>query len=112
MSDKILVIEWCAKDALDGTSQMAPLTELAYRRILDMIYSTNDQLLDDDSVLQYSTKTGSKWKAIKKELIEVHKKITIEDGRIRHHVCTEKLAKSQRQIDQKSEAGKASAEAR
>lgn len=104
---EVLFVEWCAKDALDGMSQMEPLTELAYRRIMDMIYATNDELLDDDKVLQYSTKTGSKWKAIKKSLIEVHKKIYVEGGKIRQKKCTEKLEKSRKNIAQKSEAAKA-----
>lgn len=109
---KVLFVEWCAKDALDGTQQMDPMTELAYRRVLDMIYATNDDLLDDDKVLQYSTKTGPKWRAIKKALIEVHKKIYVENGKIRNAVCTKKLEKSRANIEQKSIAGKSSAEAR
>lgn len=104
---KVLFVEWCAADALGGMTQMKPMTELAYRRIIDMIYSTNDRLLDDDDVLQFSTKTGAKWKAIKKELIEVHGKIFIEAGRIRNTICTEKLEKSRKNIAQKSEAAKA-----
>lgn len=108
---KVLFVEYCAKDILDGTIQMEPITELVYRRIIDMIYSTNDNLLDNDT-LQYSTKAGSKWKKIKKELIEVHQKIYIEDGYIRNKKCTEKLAKSKKNIDQKSKAGEASASKR
>lgn len=108
----ILFVEWCAKDALDGMNQMSPMTELAYRRIIDMIYATNDQLFDDDKVLQYSTKTGVKWKAIKKELLEIHRKIFVEDGKIRVKVCTEKLEKSRVKIAQSSNAGKSSAEKR
>lgn len=108
---KVLFVEYCAKDILDGTIQMDPLTELVYRRLLDMIYSTNDQLLDNDA-LQYATKAGSKWKKIRSELIEVHGKIYIEDGYIRNVKCSEKLAKSRKNIEQKSAAGKASSEAR
>lgn len=69
--NKVLFVEWCAADALGGTLQMDPLTELAYRRILDMIYATDDNLMDDDAVLQYSTKAGKKWKAIKLSLIHI-----------------------------------------
>lgn len=109
---KVLFVEWCAADALGGTQNMEPLTELAYRRIIDMIYSSNDNLLDDDKVLQYSTKTGTKWKAIKQALIEVHQKIYIEDGKIRHRKCTEKLEKSRKNIEQKRVAQAAMIEAR
>jgi uncharacterized protein YdaU (DUF1376 family) len=104
---KVLFVEWCADDVLGGTLQMEPLTELAYRRIIDMIYSTEDNLIDDDKVLQYSTKAGSKWKSIKKDLIEVHAKIYIEGGMIRQKKCTEKLQKSRKNIDQKVNAAHA-----
>lgn len=107
IKNKVLFVEWCAADALDGTLQMDPMTELAYRRILDMIYSTNDNLIDDDSVLQYSTKAGAKWKAIKKSLIDVHGKIYIEDGRIRNRTCTEKIEKARKNIAQKAAAAHA-----
>lgn len=109
---KVLFVEWCAKDALDGTLQMDPLAELAYRRIIDMIYASDDTLRDDDAMLQYATKTGAKWKAVKKKLVEDYKKISIENGYIKQSTCTEKLEKSRENIRQKSWAGKASAEAR
>jgi hypothetical protein len=108
---KILFVQYCAKDFLDGTQNMDAITELAYRRICDMIYSTNDNLLDNDS-LQYATKTGAKWKRIRKELIEVHKKIYIENGFIRNMKCTEKIEDSRKNIEQKRAAGLAAAEAR
>lgn len=109
---KILFINYCAKDFIDGCQNMDAITELAYRRICDLIYSTNDNLLDDDDALIYSTKTGNKWKAIKKSLIEVHKKIYVHDGKIRNVVCTKKLAESLVNIEQKRQAGKASVRAR
>lgn len=108
---KVLFVEHCADDFLGGTANMDALTELAYRRICDLIYSTNDNLLDNES-LQYATKAGTKWKKIRKELIEVHKKIYIENGFIRQKKCTEKLQKSRANIEQKSTAGKSSAKKR
>lgn len=108
---KVLFIEYCAKDFLDGTQNMDAETELAYRRIVDMIYATNDKLLDNDS-LKYATKTGNKWKKIRQQLIEVHQKIYIEDGFIRNKKCIEKLQKSRTNIEQKSAAGKSSAQKR
>ena len=108
---KILFVQYCAKDFLDGTQNMDAITELAYRRICDMIYSTNDNLLDNDS-LQYATKTGAKWKRIRKELIEIHKKIFIENGFIRNVKCTEKIEDSRKNIEQKRVAGIKSSEIR
>ncbi len=85
---KVLFVEYCADDFLGGTVNMEPLTELVYRRICDMIYSTNDDLLDNES-LQYSTKSGTKWKKIRQELIDLNK-IYIHNGRIRNKKCIEK----------------------
>ncbi len=109
---KALFVEYCADDMLGGTLQMEPMAELAYRRICDMIYSTDDNLIDDDDVLKYSTKTGSKWKAIKFALIEQYDKIYLENGYIRQKKCTEKLDKSWSKIAQSSHAGKMSAQKR
>lgn len=108
---KVLFVEHCADDFLGGTANMDAMTELAYRRICDLIYSTNDKLMDNDS-LQYATKTGSKWKKIRKELIEVYGKIYVEDGFIRQKTCQEKIEKARKNIEQKALAGNASAEAR
>lgn len=105
---KVLFVEHCADDFLGGTANMDAMTELAYRRICDLIYSTNDNLLDNDS-LQYATKAGAKWKKIRQELIEVYGKIYIENGFIRQKTCQEKLEKARRNIEQKSIAGQASA---
>jgi len=109
---KILFVQYCADDMLGGTLDLEPLTELAYRRICDMIYKTNDNLLDNDAALEYSTKTGKHWKKIKTQLIIDHEKIYVEHGRIRQRVCSEKLEDSRANIEQKSRAGKASAENR
>jgi hypothetical protein len=66
-------IKWCPKDALDGMNTLGPWEELAYRRILDLIYSTGDNLPDDDRKLGWMTKTGSRWPAIKNALIDAGK---------------------------------------
>lgn len=106
-----LFVEYCAKDFLDGTHTLDAWEELAYRRIVDMIYDTNDKLADDDRKLAWMTKTGSRWKRIKPALIEAGK-IEVLDGRITNPRCRSELEKSARKIAQKSAAGTASAEAR
>lgn len=108
---KPFYIDWNAKDALDGMNQLSDLEELAYRRIIDMIYVTDDKLLDDDDVLAWSTKTGKKWKAIKKKLISLDK-IEVVDNFISNKKCREKLAESKARIEQSRRAGIASAESR
>ena len=108
---KPFYIDWNAKDALDGMNQLSDLEELAYRRIIDMIYVTDDYLLDDDDVLAWLTKTGKKWKSIKKRLLLLGK-IEVVDNRITNKKCREKLAESKSRIEQNRNAGKASAEKR
>jgi uncharacterized protein YdaU (DUF1376 family) len=104
-------IDWCAKNALDGVMNLSPIEELAYRRIMDMIYATDDDLEDNDEVLKWSTKAGSKWPKVKKRLLEL-RKIEVVDGRITNAVCREKLEESWARIAQSSHAGKISAEKR
>ena len=111
MSDKPLFIQYCAKDFLTGTTNLSVWEELAYRRVIDMIYETNDRLDDNDKKLGWSTKCGSRWPKIKAVLIEKGK-IEIVDGRITNARCRKELEKVEKKIHQKAEAGKASAEAR
>jgi uncharacterized protein YdaU (DUF1376 family) len=106
-----LFVEYCAKDILDGTLLLDPWVELAYRRLIDMIYATNDNLPDDDKSLAWSTKVGTRWKAIRATLITAEK-IQIIDGRISNERCRFELQKSARKIAQHRGAGEASAATR
>lgn len=90
---------------------LSSVEELAYRRIIDMIYASDDSLEDNDESLKWSTKAGTKWQKVKKRLLELEK-IEVIDGRISNAVCRQKLAEAKARIEQKSIAGKASAEAR
>ena len=111
MTDKPLFVQYCAKDFLTGTTNLSIWEEVAYRRVIDMIYETNDRLADDDKKLGWSTKTGSRWPKIKSTLIDLGK-IEIIDGRISNARCRKELEKVERKIHQKVVAGKASAESR
>lgn len=113
MSDevKVLFVEWCAKEALEGTQLLEPMEELAYRRVLDFIYSTNDQLPDDDKRLARLTKTGRQWKAIKQTLIAFGK-IEVKNGFLTNKKCTSKIELAKKNIAQKKAAGEASARKR
>jgi uncharacterized protein YdaU (DUF1376 family) len=106
-----LFVEYCAKDFLDGTLSLDVWEELAYRRLVDMIYATNDKVKDDDKKLAWATKTGSRWPKIKVALIDAGK-IEVVDGRITNARCQKELEKSAKKIAQKRVAGHASAEAR
>jgi uncharacterized protein YdaU (DUF1376 family) len=102
-----LFVEYCAKDFLDGTNNLDVWEELAYRRIVDMIYNTNDKLLDDRKKLAWQTKTGSRWPKIREVLIEAGK-IEVLDGRITNARCRKELEKTAKKIAQKRVAGQAS----
>jgi len=109
MSGNGLFVDYCAKDFLDGTQLLGPWEELAYRRICDMIYATNDKLANDDDRLGWVTKTGKKWKSIKATLVNLGKIFITEDNRISNKRCQQTLVKSARKMAQKVAAGKASA---
>jgi uncharacterized protein YdaU (DUF1376 family) len=102
-----LFIDYCAKDFLDGTQTLQPWEELAYRRICDLIYATNDALADDDRKLAWQTKTGNRWLRIKAELI-AQGKILVEDGKITNRRCQKTLEKSSRRIAQRVAAANSS----
>lgn len=108
---KPFYVNWNARDALDGMMNLSETEELAYRRLLDMIYASNDELEDNDESLKWSTKAGSRWPKVKKRLLELGK-IEVIDGRITNPVCRERLAESRGRIAQAIDAGNASAESR
>lgn len=106
-----LFVEYCAKDFLDATLHMDAWEELAYRRVVDMIYATNDSLADDDKKLAWSTKAGSRWAKIKASLVAAGR-LEVVGGRITNARCRAELEKTARKIAQKSAAGTASAQVR
>lgn len=108
---KPIFIDWCPKDVLDGVQMLEPMEELAYRRILDLIYVTGDNLPDDGKRMAWMTKTGRKWPAIRQALIDMGK-IEVSGGRITNPRCRETLQKVAQKIEQKVGAGKASADVR
>ena len=105
---KAIFIDWCPKDALDGMMQLDVWEELAYRRILDFIYVTGNNLKDDDRKLGWMTKTGKRWPRIKQALL-ADDKIYIQGGLVRNKKCDDKLAQLDQKIAQKRKAGKVSA---
>ena len=105
---KAIFIDWCPKDALDGMVQLDVWEELAYRRVLDFIYVTGNNLKDDDRKLGWMTKTGKRWPRIKQALLADHK-IYIQGGLVRNKKCDVKLAQLDQKIAQKRMAGKSSA---
>lgn len=111
MASNGLFVPYCAKDFLDGTQQLGPWEELAYRRIVDLIYATDDNLRDDDSKLAWMTKVGRRWKEVKSALIE-QGKIEVIDGRISNKRCRSALGHVAQKRALKADAGRISAEKR
>lgn len=109
---KVIHVDWEPRAAILAMEQMKPLEELAYRRILDLIYIYGNKLLDDDKELARMTKTFNRWPTIKERLLNLHHCIYLKDGFLKNKKCDEKCAAIERYIAQKSVAGKASAEKR
>lgn len=104
-----LFVDYCAKDFLDATYQLDPWVELAYRRICDLIYTTNDRVMNDDRMLAWATKTGRRWRAIKEVLTTGERpKLEVIDGRITNRRCQDELQKAALKIEQKRQAAAAS----
>lgn len=87
-----LYVDWCPKDVIDGCMLLDALEELAYRRVIDFIYLTNDCLPDDDRKLAAMTKAGNRWKRIKASLVAAGK-LQVVDGRLTNEKCQKTLEK-------------------
>lgn len=108
---KPIWVRWYPKDALDGMTMLSPLEELAYRRLLDQMFVTGDQVPDDDRALAWSTKLGRGWPRVKSRLIELGK-IRVSDGFIRNRRASEVCIETASFMSQRSAAGHASVASR
>lgn len=108
---KALFVRYCAADFLGGTQLMSPFDELAYRRIVDLIYHTGDNLPDDDVALAHATKAGDRWPEIKKRLLDTEK-IKLVHGRITNDRCRQEIEKVRRKIVKCKASSALAAEAR
>jgi uncharacterized protein YdaU (DUF1376 family) len=104
---KPLWVQWWPAQALDGMFNLTAMEELAYRRILDMIFKTDDQLFDDDDVMPTATKVGRQWRKVKAGLI-AKRKIALDGGFIRNARATQTCESVRAYREQKSAAATAS----
>lgn len=102
---------WRPEAALDGTEFLSIIQEVAYRRTLDWIFKTDDNLPDNDQAMARLTKTGRQWKAVKESLIALGK-IYVRNGMIRSAKASATCDERRSYVAQRSGAGTASSEAR
>ena len=101
---KMNFVYYCADDMLNGTMTLTIEEELAYRRIVDLIYSTNNKL-EDNGRMGWMTKVGEQWKDTRNSLIEKNK-IQIEKKYIRVERCTDEINKAKLNYTKKQKAAK------
>jgi len=104
---KPLWVRWWPAQALDGMTDLTATEELAYRRILDLIFKSDDRLRDDDTVMPTATKTGRQWRAVKAALV-AKGKIEVGDGFIRNARATATCSETRDFRAQKAAAAAAS----
>ena len=80
---KIRWVKYSPEDLINGVALLDNDCELAYRRILDYIVITRDELPDNPAILRRITRMGRRWIAVREKLLE-HRKITIVDGYIKN----------------------------
>jgi len=99
-------IDWYPSDALNGMMFLTVLEELAYRRIIDLLYISGGELPDDDAMLAEQTRTFAAWTEVRAGLLR-KRKINIENGALTNARCTEILMV----VAEKSEKARASGQA-
>jgi len=57
MAKGAIRIDWYPGSALDGMKFLTVLEELAYRRIIDLLYTNGGSLPDDDETMAEQTRT-------------------------------------------------------
>ena len=99
---KMNFVYYCADDMLNGTMTLSIEEELAYRRIVDLIYSTGNQL-EDNNRMAWMTKLGDKWEQTRNKLVDKNK-ILIDKGYIRVERCTGEINKALDNYQKKQKA--------
>lgn len=108
----MIFVKWFPDDILNGCSLLTWQSELVYYRLINYIYTSDNNLFDDDVTWQVLTsKFNGNASAIKDELVK-KKKIYIEDGRIKNKGCDKWLLEAKTNFEINSERGKRGAEAR
>lgn len=89
MAKGAIHIDWYPGDALAGMKFLSTSEELAYRRILDLLYTEGGELPDDETMAE-ATRTFADWGRVREGLIRKGK-IKVSDGMITNDRCTETL---------------------
>ena len=109
---KMVFIKYWPDDVLNGCALLTWQSELTYRRIIDNIYTSDNNLFDDEITWQVLTsKFNGNVDQIKDELIK-KKKIFISNGIIRNKGCDKWLAEAKLNNKTASDKGKKGANAR
>lgn len=107
MAKGAIRIDWYPGDALDGMKFLTPIEELAYRRILDLLYVSGGELPDDDFILGEQTRSLRDWPKIKAALVRKGK-IAVANGAVTNARCTEILKAIEERSDKARALGRAS----
>ena len=112
MTKKMIFIQYCPDDMLNGCRLLSGPAELVYRRICDHIYTSNNNLFDEDITWNVLTEKFN-WdhQLIKDELIRKNK-IYIKDKAIRNDGCNKAIDKALHNHETAIIKGKKGAKAR
>lgn len=103
MAKGAIRVDWFPTDALNGMKFLTVLEELAYRRIIDLLYICGGELPDDDDALAEQTRAFADWPTVRAGLVRKGK-IVFAGGTLTNARCTEILT----QVAEKSEKARAS----
>lgn len=106
MAKGAIRVDWFPTDALNGMKFLSVLEELAYRRIIDLLYICGGELPDDNDALAEQTRTFADWPQVRAGLLKKGK-INIADGALTNARCTEILTV----VAERSEKARASGQA-
>ena len=112
MTKKMIFIQYCPDDMLNGCRLLSGPAELVYRRICDHIYTSNNSLFDEDITWNVLTEKFN-WdhQLIKDELVRKNK-IYIKDNAIRNDGCNKAIDKALHNHETAILKGKKGAKAR
>jgi len=108
MDKKMIFVSYFPDDMLNGCMTLSANAELAFRRIVDLIYTNDDKLFDDAVIWELITRGFNQdIDRVKSELIKKGK-IYIENEQIKNKRCSKEIIASK----ERHEKAKKGAEAR
>ncbi len=89
-AERHLFVSYSSKDMLTDCQGLTAQEELAYRRLCDLVYTTGDNVIDDDALAEFA-RVGPEWPSVRASLLKKERLQRVR-GRLTIERCQKEIA--------------------